>query len=278
MSLRLLLVGDSGTGKTGSLLPLLKDYTLRICDFDDSSFLKLNCPKELRQNLQIKTFEEKILNSSLQGRVLQPPTAISRFAATLDKWDDAGSVKTWPSNTILVIDSLTFLCRAMARQFYHVNKISLDKPIEPRQFGQIQSMIMDLLDQLHADTQDCHLIVISHLDYRDFEQGTYSPVGMMDQGDKPGQISPARVEPKGVPTVFGAKLGPQIGRYFDFMLRAKISSIKGSDLKPRRILQTTPDPTIDLKCPILSLEEKGELPLSTGLATIFSEWRKRTDE
>jgi hypothetical protein len=272
MPLRMLLVGDSGTGKTGSLLPLLKNYTLRIADFDASSFLPLNATAEQKQNLDIKIFTDKI-TKTMAGQMIDPPTTVDRFGSALDKWDDKGPVKKWDNKTILVIDSLTFLCRALARQFLQLNKKPIDSTIEARQYGAIQSMITGLMDQLHNDTINCHLIVISHLDYRDFETGTYSSVGMMEQGTGAGQVAPANVSAKGVPTVFGAKLGPQIGRYFDFMIRTKISTLGG--MKPRRIIQTTPDAFIDLKCPILSLEQKGELPLSSGLAEIFSEWEKR---
>lgn len=275
MSLRLLLIGDSGTGKTGALLPLLKNYKLRICDFDNGTdFLQLNAPEELLSNLSIKTFTDHFSRSSISGVSIETPTAFTRFVTALDKWDDCGPIKTWGSDTILVIDSLTFLGRAVARQFLEMNKKKPDSIIEPRQFGNIQGMIFSLMDQLLDDAKQCHYIVITHIDYRDYEIGSYAPVGMMDQGDKPDQTPKSQVEAKGVPTVFGAKLGPQIGRYFNFMLRARISPI-GKDLKPRRIIQTTPDATIDLKCPIISLEEKGELPLSTGLETLFAEWRKR---
>lgn len=283
MSLRLLLVGNSGTGKTGSLLPLLKNYTLRICDFDDSSFWRLNTPPDLRPNLQRKIFKDIINHSAVQGHYISGKTAISRMGEALDKWDDQGPVKKWDHNTILVIDSLSLLCLAMVREFKQINKIPLDNPVETRQYGSIQQMITGFLDALHADTGERsdgtfgpHLIVISHLDYRDFEQGTYSPVGMMEQGDKPGQINPARVDVKGVPTTFGAKLGPQVGRYFDFMLKTDIATVKGTDMKARRIIRTAPDATIDVKCPILSLEKKGELPLDSGLDTVFTEWRKLT--
>ena len=276
MSLRLLLIGDSGTGKTGALLPLLKNYKLRIADFDNGvDFLKMNSSAELRQNLSVKTFTDEFSRSTISGLTLNTPTAITRFGNALDKWDEAGPFKTWGPDTILVIDSLTFLGRAMARHFLDLNKKKPDSVIEPRQFGAIQGMIFSLMDQLLDDAKSCHYIVISHIDYRDYQEGSYAPVGMMDQGDKPDQIPKSQVEAKGVPTVFGAKLGPQIGRYFNFMLRARISTI--GNMRPRRIIQTQPDQTIDLKCPILELEEKGELPLSSGLATLFAEWEKRNN-
>ena len=283
MSLRLLLVGNSGTGKTGALLSLLKNYTLRICDFDDSSILRLNTPKELRPKLERKIFKDTINHSAVQGHYISGKTAITRMSEALDKWDEAGPVKKWSDDTILVIDSLSLLCLAMVREFKQINKIPLDNPVETRQYGSIQQMIMGFLDALHADTGERpdgtlgpHLIVISHLDYRDFEQGTYSPVGMMEQGEKPGQINPSRIDVKGVPTTFGAKLGPQVGRYFDFMLKTDIATVKHSDLKARQVIRTAPDATIDVKCPILDLKKKGELPLETGLDTVFTEWRKLT--
>lgn len=237
----------------------------------------MNATETQLKNLDRKVFTDNIQHSKLSGRFMSSPTAIDRLGEALDKWDSAGPVKNWNSKTILVIDSLTFLGRAMARQFQQLNKISLDRPIETRQFGMIQGMIIGLMDQLHSDTRTGpHLIVITHLDYRDYEAGTFSSVGMMEQGDKPGQTAPDKIQAKGVPTVFGAKLGPQIGQYFDFMLRTKIDTLGG--LKPRRVIQTNPDAFIDLKCPLLSIANKGDLPLSDGLATIFNEWTKRNPE
>lgn len=275
MSLRLLLVGDSKTGKTGALLPLLNHYKLRIADFDNGcDFLRLNATEKQRENLSIKTFTDQFSRSSISGLSMALPSAITRFGSALDKWDDAGPIKTWDSNTILVIDSLTFLGRAMARQYLSLNKKPIDSQIEPRWYGAIQGMIFSLMDQLLDDAQGCHYIVLSHLDYRDYETGTYSPVGMLDQGTNPDQTPKSQIDARGVPSVFGAKAGPVIGRYFNFLLRTKISAV--GSLKPRRIIQTVSDASVDIGCPILSLEEKGELPLSSGLDTLFTEWRKRT--
>ena len=60
MSLRILLVGDSGTGKTGSLLPLLQaGYNINLADFDQGSdFLRLRAPN-LPGKLSVKTFTDR---------------------------------------------------------------------------------------------------------------------------------------------------------------------------------------------------------------------------
>ena len=271
MPVRMLLIGDSGTGKTSALLPLLKaGFKINLADFDNGTdYLKAKCDAEMRKRLSVKTFTDRmnrIGSGDKQVESLVTPSAISRFGSALDKWDGDG-LASWDANTIFVLDSMTFCARAFAKQFQSMNNLPINKPLTARDFGPIQGMIQNFLDRLHDDRLQCHYIVISHIDWREYREDTYVPVGIFEKTEsekpKPGKVSPEEVEVRGVPTVFGAKLGPQIGRYFNYMLQVRTETI-GTKTQP--FIFSKPNGTIDLKCPT----DHPKLPLESGLLTIFN--------
>ena len=69
---------------------------------------------------------------------------------------------------------------------------------------------------------------------------------------------------KGYVNSIGKALGPTIPRYFDHMVLAETS---GSGKNVKRKIKTVPTGIIDLKLGIPEFD--AELPLETGLATIF---------
>jgi hypothetical protein len=71
---------------------------------------------------------------------------------------------------------------------------------------------------------------------------------------------------KGYPSAVGSALGPTIASYFDTLILAEAS---GSGTNVRRRIKTLPTGVIDLKMPTSSIDK--ELPLETGLSTIFAE-------
>jgi hypothetical protein len=268
MSLRILLVGDSGTGKTGSLLPLLQaGYDIHLADFDSGAdFLRLRAPG-LKGALRVKTFTDKFtrIGDSLTCR---EPMAVSQFYKALERWDEHGAISKWPPTTIFVLDSLSFFSRAEAYRYQKLNN-KLGKEIEAREYGPIQQSVMRFLDTLLTDDIKASIIINTHLDYREVREGTLLNVGMMERGTGPEQVRPSETDLKALPLAFGAKLGGQIGRYFNFMLQTKTRVI-GKSVK--RYFLTQPDGIVDAKCPIPDIPR--ELDFEPGLATLFTKWKE----
>ena len=96
---KLLLVGDAKSGKTGSLVSLVKaGYKLRILDFDNlldvlKYMIIKECPEKL-DNVEFRTLRDKRKTTAV-GPVLDgAPKAFIEAGKMLDRWkykDDEGN-------------------------------------------------------------------------------------------------------------------------------------------------------------------------------------------
>lgn len=242
---KMLLIGDSGTGKTGALASLVKEgYKLRILDFDNKIaggilpiIVKRDSADKLR-NVEFESFRDKF-KSSAAGPILDGlPTAFTKGLALLDKWSDGTIPSTWGPDTIFVIDSLTFLSDAAYNWAKGMNPSAKD----PRQwFYSAQQAVEGTLALLTAASFATHVIVIAHVSWQDRPDGTM----------------------KGYPASVGKALGPTIPAYFENM--ALCQTMAG-----KRTIQFVPTALVDLKTPA---QIAGSLPIETGLATFFKTLR-----
>lgn len=247
---KLLLIGDSGTAKTGSLASLaIAGYRLVIEDYDNgldslAQVLRKQKPEALK-NVHYQTLTDKL--KSVNGEIVPngTPTAFSRGMALLDNWPGLGAASTWDSNTILVIDSLTF-CSSAAMRFVMALNGRFSKP-QIQDWGAAMEKIEGLLGILYSDNIKCHVIINSHISYVEGEDGAS----------------------RGYPSTLGQKLPPKVGRYFNAILQTKIM---GSGPTAKRFIRTVPDSMIPLKSPVPDLP--AELPIETGLADYFKKVAK----
>lgn len=278
-NLRMMLMGDSGSAKTSALWSLVEaGYTVRLCDFeagaDPLRIRAAKAPPATRARLQIKSFKDKLISIG-ENYSLREPLAYTSFIKAITNWkDDAGvdhkALDTWDANTILVIDTVTSLCRACMYRLQKANN-KVGQRIETRDYGTIQLDIQTTLDRIVSDQIEAHVLVLCHLDYREYHEGTFAPVGMLERdisGSDPKKVSTSELEIRAVPTTFGARLSPQLGRYFNFALGAREKAVG-----PRKsyVIVTRDDPILPVKCP---LDLPKELPNETGLATVFKAWRE----
>jgi hypothetical protein len=246
-----LLIGDPKSGKTGSLISLVKaGYKLRILDMDNlldilKGLILKECP-ELIDNVEFVSIRDKRKSTS-EGSVIDgKPDAFVRAVKLLDKWReddvDLGSPSEWGPDCILVIDSLSRLCDAAYdwRETLTPKGGQSGKYDGRAVYGDAQDAIRNVLEGLTSSNYKTSVIVIAHIQYM-----------TMDDGSQ-----------RGFPQGIGQKLSPQIPQYFPTVLRMKNKSGK-------RIIQTAGDPLIDLANP--KPFEVGETyPIETGLADIFS--------
>lgn len=248
---KMLLIGNSGTGKTGALASLAKaGYNLRIQDYDNglaSLYEQLKNDSESLARVKYESLQDPL--KTLAGRIFPvgQPTAFSRGLALLDHWktaeDDLGPPAKWTRQDILVLDSLTFCSNAAMRRVLSLVGRSGDNP-QIQDWGQAMQNIEDMLGLLYSDAFQCHVIITSHITY----------IGNDDAGN--GAI--------GYPSTLGNKLPPKVGRYFNTML---YMDKRGTGDATKRIIYTQPYRNIDVKCPIPGIA--AELPIESGLATIF---------
>lgn len=243
--IKLLFIGDSGTGKTGALTSLVcAGYKLRVLDFDSglaslASFTRAKCPASLA-NVSYHTFRDEYVLRGNTYRV-RKAEAMHKALAKLDKWSDAenDNPSAWGLDTILVIDSLTHLARAAFNWAESLNPTAKDR----RQiYGAAQELIEQLIANITGDNVKCHVIVISHIDYIELDEGTT----------------------KGFARTIGKALSPKVPTYFNYQLLAQTS---GSGANVKRSIRTVPTASIDAKAPVAV---EPTLPLETGLADFFT--------
>lgn len=239
---KLLLIGDSGTGKTGALASLAKaGYNLRILDMDNKVAtgilpVILKTDPAAMARVSYEACRDKYKSSPVGPIIDGQPAAYARALGLLDKWSDGTQPADWGPDSILVLDSLTFFSDAAFAWAKGMNPSAKD----PRQwFYTAQSAVEDSLSLLTAERFKTNVIVISHVSWVDRPDGTM----------------------KGYPSSVGKALGPTIPSYFDNMAQCETTAGK-------RTIKFLPTALIDLKTPVapsVSLP----LPIETGLAEFF---------
>ena len=254
-TVKALLIGDSGCGKTASLLSLAEaGYNLRIIDFDNgldivSSLLhKSKNPEETAKHIQYVTCTDK-MKTTKGGEIIPKgqPEAYAKAMKMLNKWEEddgtnLGNVMDWGSDTVLVIDSLTFLSNAVMRwHLFNVGRIG-----QPYQSDWLvaQRRVIQTLELLFSESLKCNVVMTAHIRY-------------VDMAD--GQV-------QGYPESVGKALPPQVPRYFNTVVQAKIT---GSGASAKRKIRIVPDTAIGLKNAAPHAFSNTELPLESGLAQIF---------
>ena len=244
---RALYIGDSGSGKTGSLISLLQaGYKIRMLDLDNNADSLIHLCKhtdpKLLDNLDIISVRDKFRASQLTGlEVAGQPKAWVDALKYLNKWDDGSNIADWDSKTIFVLDTLTSAGRAAFHWAKGMNPSSKD----PRQwYAAGQDSLKTMLELLTSPDFKCHILVLSHIDLIERDDGTT----------------------KGYASSLGKALGPQIAKVFPTLIMAMS---KGSGNNVKRTISTQSTMLVDLKNPVPFAIE-GSYPLETGMASIFS--------
>lgn len=238
--IKLLLLGDSGAGKTSALVSLLEaDYKIKALDMDKNLLnmvlhAKKRCPEKL-SNFEFETYTDDY-KATQAGLVLKgQPKAFTNMLGKLSEWSALDD-----TNTIVVVDSLSAVGRAAFEWAKGMNPMIKD----PRQwYGAAQKAVEDMIAMLTSDSFKTNVIVITHIKYAESDTGSQ----------------------KGYANSIGQALNTVVPRYFSTMIQAEVTGT-GNNLK--RELRTQPTGLVDLKAPPLDLPQK--LPLETGLAEIFA--------
>lgn len=263
---KMLLLGDSGSGKTGALMSLVAaGYNVRVLDLDNGLQVLMDYftnPKSiyraarpglwtaeqaasLADRFDFETVTDKMRN--VNGKLIpKAATVWQRSMKLLDGWNEFGPISTWTPKDVLVIDTLTFISRA-AMNFVLMMNSKLGERPEQSHWGLAQQAIEGLLQTLYDDGVNCNVIVNCHMKL-------FGPDGGLQ---------------KWYPETLGKALSPNIGRYFNTVLQTKTS---GTGAQERRKIVTSSSSGLELKttCP---MRVKPEYDLATGLAEYFAEER-----
>lgn len=256
---KLLLIGDAKSGKTGSLVSLVKaGYKLRILDMDNlldvlKYYVQNECPDKIG-NIECRTLRDK-RKATGEGMVIDgQPRAFVDAVKMLDNWRyrdldgsevDLGKPSEWGADCILVIDSLSRLCDAAYDWRETLVPRGKGGQYDARAvYGDAQDAVESLIAGLTSRNYETNLIVIAHVLYQELPDGTT----------------------KGFPQSVGAKLSPKLSQYFPSIILYKNQGGK-------RTLQTNSSPLIDLANP-KPFAMQPSYPIETGLADFFAVLRE----
>lgn len=245
-----LYIGDSSTGKTGSLASLVSaGYKLRVLDFDNGvdtlkEYVMKECPDKLGTVGYI-TLRDKVKAGPMGPMIAGSPRAFTDGLKYMQKWEDETDPSEWGEDYIFVLDSLSAFGRAAFAWARGLNMGAKD----PRQwYHAAQQGVEDVIALLTSEAFHCNVIIISHVNYKEVVEGVT----------------------KGYTNSIGTAQGPILPRYFNSLILAESS---GTGKNVRRKIKTLPTGIVDLKTPI-SYKLDAELPLETGMATLFEKLKE----
>lgn len=277
---RLLYLGHTGAGKTGSLCSLAAaGYNVRILDLDDGTEIiddfvsnsdspyRKSSPMGLWTADQTKDVASRISYVTITesykltgARAVPKGDSWKKISDQLNDWKDGevrlGNIASWGPQDILVIDGLSRLCESAMNFQLAMNGRLISGPqvgtSGSNDYTQAYNMILSFLDLLKCGDIKCSVIMICH-------------IALLERGDG------ASKEIKGFPQTVGRAISPKIGQYFNHALMAK--SV-GEGQATRRMIVTNNADLVELKTTI-PLRVKKEYPLSTGLAEYFKLLREQ---
>lgn len=271
---KLLVLGDSGAGKSGGLASLIAaGYNVRVLDFDagvkiirgllvdSGSIYRKPLPglwpvpptmEEIKARFRYETLTDPRRN--VNGKLIpkMPPGggAWQRGAKLLDRWDigddKLGPVAEWGTKDVLVIDTLSFAAKRAMEFVCSMNNRLGQQPHQSDFFG-AQQLVESMLALLYDEGVKCNVVVNCHIKYIEKEN-----------------------EPRrGFPETIGSALNGQIGRYFNGVVQAKTV---GFGAGQKHVISTVGNSVIELKNPA-PLKVKKEYDLAIGLAEYFRDVR-----
>lgn len=244
-TVKALLIGNSGAGKTGALASLaLAGYKLHIADFDNGlDFLAAQVRKQDASkltNIEFETFTDKF--KAVGSNMI--PTKVEAWSNSL-KWLDQKIAECRDPSHVLVVDSLTFASRAAMLWVLKANN-ALGQQKQIQHWGAAQDLVENFLSLLYSSDVACNLLMTSHVQF-------------YGEGENDIKV--------GFPnTSVGKSFAPKVGRFFNAVLLAKKTGT-GPGLK--REIHTQPTDFIDLKTN--SPAAKAKYSLETGLADYFKD-------
>lgn len=242
---KIMYIGDSSTGKTGSLASLAADgYEFMILDLDNGldvlkNFVTKECPDKL-DNIDYETLRDKIKGGNIGVTVTAK--AFVETTKLLNKWSDERIPAEFGPKGIVVLDSLTTLGKSAFEWARSMNPTAKD----PRQwYFAAQQAVENMIALLTSAEFRANVIIISHINYKELQDGTT----------------------KGYPSAIGSALGPIIPKYFNTLVMAdKV----GSGTAVKRKIKTVSTAIIDLKTPAPFKIDK-EYDLGDGMSKLFKE-------
>lgn len=240
-----LCLGDSGVGKTGSLISLVRaGYKIKLLDLENGSRILYNlvmeqCP-EMLDNVEVEKVATKYRITALGAKADKAPQGLTKVGKIIDRWQ-----KEVNEDDIIVVDSLTALGRLCL-----VWSVAQNPGLRDRRqhYFNAQEVVEPLVATLTHEDFPCHTIILTHIDYRDLSADSKNPYI------------------KGYASSVGRALGDKIPTHFNEVF---LYHTIGVGKAAKRQISSVPTSTVDVKNTAPS-RLKSQYDINTGLAEIFS--------
>lgn len=277
--IKMLNVGDSGSGKTGQLVSLVEaGYKLWVLDYDKGldiivNILRSKGKAHLLKNVTYETISEKIVFQKGKARISSPPTAFRAAGNVLEQW---GADK-FTANDVIVLDTLnTFSQAAFNDMLFLAGRLNLagDAGLPRIQdYGMMATAVLTFIDALTAVSKktidaegketiipglDCHVIINTHVKYLSPEDEA-----LLASRDKQLEFSRAI----GVPEAKGQEISRNIAKYFNTLVHS--ANTGNGPVKKREILTLNTGVLGTKTSNPVTVKDK--YPIETGLAELFAD-------
>lgn len=284
MPIKMLFIGESGTGKTGAIASLLDaGYKVRMHDLDNGSDILVGPNGVLRGAKSIYKPDSisrlSVLRHTeamhiLAGRMVpRSATVWNKIGDGLTNWagPDAahngepcshGSISTWGEDVVYVLDSLSAAARAGHNFHLQMNGRLAGQAtgfVYQKDIGMAQGYVESLLQLLYDSSIKCNVVVLCHVVYIDDKE---APPGLPDKNG----VLPDPPQ-KGFPMSVGKAIAERIPTYFNNMLQAKID---GQGPGARQSIYTKTQGKIALKTSAPN-SVKLNYGIEKGLAEVFKD-------
>lgn len=262
---KLIVIGDSGVGKTGALASLAAEgYKLWLIDTDNGVD---TLSTVLRDGLRYKGVDLNLVNfrtitnefKMFGGKMISKADGWTKFQQTLTSWDQVAKPVLKPgdvvipwvyslgSNDIIVVDSLTGLANLAMDAVLSIQG-RLGSTPHQGDWRDGQDYIKNALRLLTAEQVKANLIINAHIEYIKTEETEAE---------------------RGYPATLGRALSPKIGAFFNSVLYLKRHGV-GSTAK--REFFTEPQGVVEVKNSA-PFSVKKTYSIETGLADFFRDVR-----
>jgi len=247
--IKMLNIGDSGTGKTGALGSLARaGYRLWILDYDNGLDILALTLKDDPKALERVTYEtlrdHRVFRKGIPTLV-SPITAYTNAGITLEKWQAAAGA--FGPQDVVVIDTLTTFSKA-AMNFALNIAGRLNSRIQLTDYGDLARGVLAFIDTITSEEAKFNVIVNSHVKYM-------------------GGDEEAQTMMKGLPNSEGQQVSKDVSLFFNTIV---LSRTQGSGPATKRVISTQPQGVVQVKVsnpPGI----KPSYPIETGLAALFAD-------
>lgn len=277
--LRLMVCGRPKTAKTGLLCAALNvGFEVGLLDFDGNSdpLYTFTDPNKL-SNLSVISLQDRLSfgqpmggGKEYAGQGDREPMAFRKAFQAIDNWDKFdpehqwGPVKSWGTNRILALDSLTSMGDAAFNRVRYINSRNRFTTRDT-DFGFAMADQEAMLAKLMSQEYSCHVICFAHLKMI----GPKEPRLGKDDDTEMREIKTAIA--KANTEIIPTRLYPSaIGRALpENILRLVPASVMTDVINNKRVIVTKPQSDIAFDIGVPGKLPKEHLPVEDGLLTIM---------